>query len=74
MKHITTNLKNVVEESDNSKKTFTKFLSNFNTLKKADQGFYFYDDRKIDYVVLKDIASTKGIEEVPTQEELDSLL
>lgn len=74
MKQVTPVQKNVVVENSDKKNTFTKFLANFTTLRKADHGFYFWDDRRVDYVVLKSAAIAKGLTHIPSQEELDELI
>lgn len=70
MKTITKQLKNVTLP----KETFKKFLYNFNTLKKLDNVFYAWDDRRVDFNMLIGKAKLKGITKLPTKDELDSLL
>lgn len=70
MKQVTKQLKNVTSP----KETFSKFLDNFNTLKKLDKTFYSWDERRVDYNVVRDAAEKKGIKHIPTQEELNNLI
>ncbi len=70
MKTITKQLKNVTQPRE----TFTKFLYNFNTLKKLDNNFYSWDDRRVDYNVIVEEARMKNISKLPTKDELDSLI
>ena len=61
-------------EDTKSKKSFSEFLSNFTTLRKADEGFFFWDDRRVDYTVIKSAAKAKGIKQIPSSEELQDLV
>lgn len=74
MKPATHIQKNVVTEEVETKKSFSEFLSNFTTIRKADKGFFFWDDRRVDHVVIKSAAQTKGIKDIPSEQELVDLL
>lgn len=76
MKQIIHTSKNVVPEEVKAQKSFTEFMSNFTTIKKADSGFFLWDDRRVDYVVIKSTAKAMGIKEknIPSEAELNELV
>lgn len=74
MKQVLHTSKNIVPDEIETKKSFSAFLSNFTTIKKADNGFFFWDDRRVDYIVIKSAAQSKGIKEIPSEQELIDLI
>lgn len=74
MKKFTQPLKNTVNEKEVKKNKFQTFLSNFNTLKHSGKGFYQADDLRVDYTALKAQCKTKGIKNIPTEDELQLLI
>ena len=74
-----TQLKNTVVEDTKTASavpapTFQQFLSQLPQIKKLDKGFYAFDDRRVDYHVIKQAAVLKKINNIPSPEELDKLI
>lgn len=65
-------LKNVAVKKDN--KSFQKFLNHFNKLEKADTGFYFFGDRRVDHSYLQGRAKLAGIKQIPSANELEAIV
>jgi hypothetical protein len=74
-----TQLKNTVVEDTKTASaapapTFQQFLSQFPQLKKLDKGYYSYDDRRVDYNVVKQAAILKKITNIPSPDQLEDLI
>jgi hypothetical protein len=66
-------LKNVVSEPTEVK-SFNEFRNNFNKIQKTSTGFYFLNGVNCDYARIKGIAQTAGIKDIPTEQELQTIV